>query len=199
MVICEVGPMDAEVFAGASFNLDAALDRLAPHYGEVPEVDSLFGLNGWKGMLKLRSRCYRYNSKLVQFIKCNYIPLPEDNGYEALFGEFSPKDTITDLSTEKLVETDSLKLCYMSKLIDVCNSNRIKLVICYSPAHYCKSNGIDAIKRLANNKDVAFLDYSLDERFRNYKYFIDDSHLNDTGAHAYSSVVAHDLRKEIIE
>jgi hypothetical protein len=200
MVICEVVPMDAEVFNGASFNLDAALDRLAPHYGEVPEVDSMFDLNGWKETLKLRSKSYRYNSKLVQFIKCNYIPLPEDNGYEALFGELNPKDTIIDSPTEKLAEVDSLKLRYVSKLIDVCKSNRIKLVICFSPAHYCgKSNGIDAIKRLASNNDVAFFDYSLDERFRNCKYFNDDSHLNDTGARAYSAVVAHDLRKEIKE
>ena len=82
MVIYEVMNLDAEVSSGATFSLDAALDRLAPHYGEFKAVDSLFALNGWKEKMKMLSKTYRYNSKLVQTIKCNYLPEKEDRGYE---------------------------------------------------------------------------------------------------------------------
>ena len=54
-----------------------------PHYGEFAEIDSMFAINGWKEKVKLLSKTYKYNSNLVQTIKCNYIPWPEDRGYEA--------------------------------------------------------------------------------------------------------------------
>jgi hypothetical protein len=196
MVICEVVPMDAEQYAGPTFNLDAALDRLAPHYGEIPEIDSLFVLNGWKEELKLISKSYRYNSKLVQSVKCNYIPSFEDNGYEALKGEIVVKTLPTERKELTLAKVDSLKLSYVAKLIDMCKSNGIELVMCYSPTYQiAKSSGIEAIKSLAKSRSIPFLDYSNDERLRESKYFKDESHLNDTGAHVYSSLIAHEVKQ----
>jgi hypothetical protein len=195
IVICEVVPQDAEVTNGPTFNLDAALDRLAPHYGEVSEIDSLFKLNGWKESIKLSSNCYRYNSKLVQSIKCNYIPSSEDHGYEARIGEMIPKDTKQIPQAGTLNKIDSIKLDYFSKVINICRNNQIRLIICYSPMYNnTKSNGIDVLKQIANNHAIPFLDYSSDMRIRDCRYFNDETHLNDEGAHLYSSIVAHDLK-----
>jgi hypothetical protein len=188
--------MDAEQYTGSTFNLDAALDRLAPHYGEIPEIDSLFALNGWKEELKLISKSYRYNSKLVQSVKCNYIPSFEDNGYEALTGEIEVKTLPTERRELTLAKVDSLKLSYVAKLIDMCKSNGIELVLCYSPTYQIsKSSGIEAIKSLAMSQSIPFLDYSNDVRLRDSKYFKDESHLNDTGAHVYSSLIAHEVKQ----
>lgn len=195
MVLCDMTPKDAEQSEGSTFSLDAALDRLAPHYGELAEVDSLFKLKGWKESVKLKSVCYRYNSKLVQSIKCNFIPSFEDKGYEALVGDFAADEAQNESGRIEMAQIDSLKLFYVSKMIDLCEANGIKLVMCYSPEYRCTpSNGIGAIKRLARQRGIPFLDNSDKKELCKRKYFKDASHLNDTGAHLYSALVAHEVR-----
>lgn len=58
-------PLDVEASKGATFSLDAAVDRLLLNYGEYGVIDSLIKLKGWKEEVKLSSKTYRYNSKLV--------------------------------------------------------------------------------------------------------------------------------------
>ena len=197
MVILEVLSSDAEVSNGATFSLDAALDRLAPHYGEFSEIDSLFELNGWKEKLKLMSKTCRYNSKLVQTIKCNYIPWPEDRGYEALSGQM----VITNgkaadvLSASVYAEIEDRKIEYIHKFIEICMDNNIKLVMCYSPYYKAEiSKGISLIESIAKEQGIPFYDYGVDERFQKPEYFQDASHLNDDGAKAYTKEVVGRLR-----
>lgn len=92
-------PTDIEVSEGATFTLDAAVDRLLPNYGEYEQIDSLIELKGWKEKVKLLSKTYRYNFKLVQLIKCNFIGVTEDRGYEPLFGVMD--DKLTSESSKK--------------------------------------------------------------------------------------------------
>jgi hypothetical protein len=198
MVICEVMPEDVEQTNGPTFNLEAALDRLAPHYGEIPAIDSLFRLNGWKEIIKLKSKSYRYNSKLVQTIKCNYIPSYEDNGYEALTGELPiERNDTTSVEIPRPANIDSLKLSYVSKLINLCNANDIYLVFCYSPLYYkSESVGIRTIKELADKSSIPFIDYSQSHQFRSNKLYQDAMHLNNIGAQYYTSAIAHDIKKK---
>lgn len=197
MVVYEAMASDAEVSNGATFSLDAALDRLAPHYGEIPAIDSLFAYNGWKEKLKLMSKTYRYNSKLVQTIKCNYIPWPEDRGYEALMGKMEIKGgkAADVLDVNDNAEIEERKLEYMQKLIDLCKANNVKLVMCFSPYYNSKpTKGIELIKDMASRNGVLFLDYGQNERFQNPEYFQDASHLNDTGARAYTEEILKQIK-----
>ena len=126
MVIYDVMDVDAKKYPGPTFTLEAALDRLAPHYGEFAWVDSLFALKDWKEEIKLLSISYRYNSKLVQSIKCNFIPSPEDNGYEKVTGKL--KDNVKFVRNEyDDCDLDEMKLDYLQKMIDITNKNHIKL------------------------------------------------------------------------
>ena len=191
MVILEVISTDVEVSQGATFSLDAALDRYAPHYGEFAEIDSLFAYNGWKERVKLMSKTYRYNSKLVQTIKCNYIPWPEDRGYEALTGVMQvaegeiAADVLTPASEEPTIE--ERKLLYLQKFIDDCEANNIQLVMCYSPYYgQAVPKSIRMIEEMAAMNDVPFLNYGDDGRFQKPEYFQDASHLNDKGAKEFS-------------
>lgn len=196
MVVFEVIGTDVEVSQGATFSLDAALDRYAPHYGEFAEIDSLFGFNGWKEKVKLMSKTYKYNSKLVQTIKCNYIPWPEDRGYEALNGVMQvadgekAADVLSPASDNPNIE--ARKLMYLQKFIDDCKNNNIRLVMCYSP-YYGQAipKSIRIIEELADKNDVPFLIYGDDIRFQKSEYFQDASHLNDTGAKVYSREIAN--------
>ena len=198
MVILEVIGTNAEVSQGASFSLDAALDRYAPHYGEFAEIDSLFVLNGWKEKVKLFSKTYKYNSKLVQTIKCNYIPWPVDRGYEALNGvmKVAEGETVADVLTPSsaLPNIEDRKLEYLQKFIKDCKENNIELVMCYSP-YYGQSNpeSIRMIEQIAAKNDVPFFNYGDNERFQKLEYFQDASHLNDAGAREYSKEVASRL------
>ena len=135
MVILEVIGTDAEVSQSATFSLDAALDRYAPHYGEFAEIDSMFAINGWKEKVKLLSKTYKYNSKLVLTIKCNYIPWPEDRGYEALNGvmKISEGEQAADVLAPSSVEPniEERKLVYLQKFIDV-------LFSILQPSYSCK-------------------------------------------------------------
>lgn len=191
MIVLEVIGSDAEVSQGATFSLDAALDRYAPHYGEFAEIDSLFAFNGWKEKLKLMSKTYKYNSKLVQIIKCNYIPWPEDRGYEALTGvmKVTEGEKIADIlfQSSSKPNIEKRKLVYLQKFIDDCKANDIQLIMCYSP-YYGQSipESIRLIEDLADKNDVKFYNYGDDVRFQKSEYFKDAGHLNDTGAKEYS-------------
>ena len=200
-VILEVIGTDVEVSQTATFSLDAALDRYAPHYGEFAEIDSMFAFNGWKSKVKLLSKTYKYNSKLVQTIKCNYIPWPEDRGYEALNGvmEVAEGKKVADVlgPSSDYPNIEDQKLAYLQKFIDDCYANNIELTICYSP-YYGQDTpaSISFIQEFAEKKGVTFLNYGNDIRFQKQEFFQDASHLNDTGAKVYSNEIASKLKIE---
>lgn len=149
VVIYDVMNLDAFETPGPTFTLDAALDRLSPHYGEYKSVDSLFALKGWKEKLKLMSVTYRYNSKLVQSIKCNFIPQQEDHGYEKLSGKLADT-TAFEERDYYMGALDQEKLRYVQKMIDLTKRNQIGLLFVLSPNYYSNpSNGYDAIKEKA--------------------------------------------------
>lgn len=190
MVIYEVMNLDAEVSQGATFTQDAALDRLAPHYGEFHAVDSLFALNGWKESVKMCSKTYRYNSKLVQTIKCNYLQEKEDRGYEAMCGVMD----VSLIENESVLfndENDSkievAKLEYMESFIGLCKKNGIKLILCFSPYYNTKpSKGVLCIRDLAYRYNVPFYDFSTLEELNSPDLFRDVMHLNDDGAKLFT-------------
>lgn len=192
MVIYEVMNLDAEVSQGATFTLDAALDRLAPHYGEFKAIDSLFAFNGRKEKVKMLSKTYHYNSKLVQTIKCNYLPEKEDRGYEALNGkmnaELYEKDAAARKSSPKnKTKIEDCKLEYMEKFISLCKANDIELVLCFSPYYHNNlSEGIYKIQEVAERYNVPFYEFATDEEFDNPELFNDEMHLNDEGARRYT-------------
>ena len=196
LVLYEVMNLDAEVSKLESFTLDAALDRLAPHYGEFRAIDELFQKKNWKEKLKLNSKTYRYNSKLVQIIKCNYIPSPEDKGYEALIGKMDINSFSKDIEKEcntnknKSADIDEDKVEYIKKFILLCKENDIRLVFMYSP--YYNSNllyGAKLIKEIAESEDIPFYDFVTNSIFNKPEYFKDVMHLNDEGAREYSKFI----------
>lgn len=79
----------------------------------------------------------------------------------------------------------------MHKFIDDCKANDIKLVMCYSP-YYGQTipKSIMFIEELANMNDVTFWNYGDIESFQKSEYFQDASHLNNTGANAFTKEIA---------
>lgn len=186
IVIYEVMPTDIEVSEGATFTLDAAVDRLLPNYGEYEQIDSLIELKGWKEKVKLLSKTYRYNSKLVQLIKCNFIGVTEDRGYEPLFGVMDDKLTAeSSKKEERSIAIEEGKVDCLKKMMHLCKDNNIQLVLAYSP-YYKTYADVKMIKEIAQDESVLFWDMARDTYFDNSTLFRDGMHLNDEGAKAYT-------------
>lgn len=197
IVIYDLMNLDVQEYPGPTFTLDAALDRLAPHYGEYACVDSLFALNGWKEKLKLMFLSYRYNSKLVQSVKCNFIPSPEDNGYEVVLGQLDIQTPFIK-SEYREYELDDLKIYYLKKLIDITKRNNITLFMVLSPKYLGDySNAYDCMKELASENDIVFIDCYNDSTMMKSDYFRDVAHLNDCGAHIWSSYISHLFKNKV--
>ena len=197
VVIYDVMNLDLQEHPGPTFTLDAALDRLAPHYGEFECIDSLFALNGWKERLKLMFMSYRYNSKLVQSIKCNFLPQPEDNGYEKVTGKL-PDNVVFSSNEYDECGLDSLKISYMHKMVQLAQENQIKLLFVLSP--YFRDNpsrALDVAKEIAEQNGLILIDCYNDQKMMKRELFRDVMHLNDEGAHVWSSYLAHILKSEL--
>ena len=194
IVLLEVMNTDAVSSNTSTFGLEAAIDRLAPNYGEYKEIDSLLLLGGWKEKIKMLSMCYRYNSKAVQLIKCNFIRWPEDYGYEAIFGQLPDTSMIRD-GGYKSGKIENEKIYYFNKFIKVCLDNDIKLFFVESPYYEISSSlGIDTLKSISDNYHIKWLDFKNCRELMKPQYFRDFGHLNDVGAHLYSAILAHELK-----
>ncbi len=197
VVIYDVMSLDTKEHPGPTFTLDAALDRLAPHYGEFLSIDSLFLYNGWKERLKLLSLSYRYNSKLVQSIKCNFIPSPENNGYEKADGKL-PDNVEFQYNDYDECELDTLKIYYIHKLVQLGIDNKIKMFFVLSPYFAEKpSKAYDVIKEIARKYGVEVIDCYNDPAMMKRELFRDVMHLNDEGAHIWSAYLAHILKEKL--
>lgn len=197
VVIYDVMNLDIQEYPGPTFTLDAALDRIAPHYGEFECLDNLFALNGWKERLKLMFLTYRYNSKSVQSIKCNFIPSPEDNGYEKVSGHL-PDDVAFESLDYGNYNIDTLKLQYLNKLIHLAKANHIQLIFVLSPYYKDNpSNALDVAKETAEQNGLILIDCYNDPEMMKRELFRDVMHLNDEGAHEWSSFLAHILRNKL--
>lgn len=196
IVLYDVSELDLLPSRTATFTLEAALDRLAPHYRKYAEIDSLYALAGWQEKLKMYSRMYRYNSKLVQLIKCHYIPSQEDAGYEALYGNL-PKNTKLSFTNTPDNRFEYNKKQYLNKLVRLTQAEGIELIFIHSPQYSNdRSAAIDEIKEIAQNNHILFLDFSHTPELMSPSFFKDKRHLNDTGARKFSALLANTLLNE---
>lgn len=196
LVVLDVQDLDIIPSSGATFTLDAALDRLAPHYGQFDGVDSLFVLQNWKERGKLLSKTYRYNSKLVQTIKCNYLAEPEDKGYETVKGKL-PNDVVFKNEPNDKTDFETMKVEYMQRFITLCKKNNIPLLMVYSPIfRNGDSPAIRKIAEMAKSNGVPFWDYSNEPSMTKRENFRDIMHLHDEGAHLWSSFLAIKIKED---
>lgn len=196
LVIYDVMDLDLMEYPGPTFTLEAALDRLAPHYGEFACIYSLFELKGWKEQLKLQSKAYRYNSKLVQSIKCNFMPQPEDHGYEKVVGAL-PENVTFESKPYNDCTLDSLKLGYMKQMVNLAKQNDINMIFVFSPYYMDNpSKALDTAKDIASHYQLDIVDCYNDSNLMKRELFRDVMHLNDDGAHVWSAYLAHILKEK---
>jgi hypothetical protein len=200
LVIYEMMDLDLQQYDGPTFSLDAACDRLSLNYGDYASIDSILFMRGKFEKYKLFCNLYRYNSQIVQLLRCRFQPTIEDNGYERLDGTMSISKTDKEKDYEKRqVVNDELKICYFKKLISLCISNNIPIILVQSPYWNIdgQSEAISKAKQIANRRNIVFIDMANDKDILYEENFYDPLHLNHKGAQSFSSKLASMLKQYI--
>ena len=177
-------------------NAYATTSFFAPYFGQNERADSVFRDAGTYWLYQL-SHLYRFNAKALSnitgLLKDRWAE--EDNGYIPI--------TQPDWYPESLRLWDEVdptspdKLKYIIRFIGLCREYHIQLVWMVSPTYSIVGDHYyDALKTVARQNDIPFLDYHTPSLYHNHpEYFRDETHLWDKGARLYSAIFAGDLKR----
>lgn len=119
--------------------------------------------------------------------------ISEPNGYLPLYGNII--DTTLRFDQQKKFIVDKNKVKVLSQMASDCRNRNIRLILIQSP-RYIKANQ-EKIKSildsLALEHRFEFWDYSDASMILKSKYFNDQEHLNDLGAHEFTRLITDRL------
>ena len=170
------------------------LGWLRPYYNRDGIAD-IFERVDHKEKYKMMSQMYRYNSRFIQMLTDCIHPMQDDavNGFRPLEVEM---DTMKIGERLPASSVDSIKVFYISKMMDEANRCGTKLVMVVSPYW----SGMDTticqpVKELCLSRGIPFLDFSNDPKYlHNNAYFADGVHLNARGADVFTRDVTEKIK-----
>lgn len=178
------------------------ISRFAPFFGMNSRADSLYAIAGvaWKYQL---SHLYRHNATSLTTITglIQAAKESDEKGFYSLKNESGIASSLRLEEEPEPREVDSLKLACLQRFMDLCNENRVKLVLVASPKYtIARDAQYGEMKSLAKKNGIPFLDYHSQGLYHDHpEYFKDIAHLLDEGARLYSSVFASDLKTHIAD
>lgn len=178
------------------------ISMLLPYYYEHPEMRPLIELKSPLEKFKLLSAIYPYNSLLFSIIAGNSRFNKER--FKDLEG-YLPLDRIWNESLKTFPasinnELDSTKIKTYTSFIQACIRSGTKLYIIDSPHFYkllSKDKSDVLSKKIAQEYNITYFDYSDDSLFiNNARYFADIHHLNNSGSIVFSNHLLDDMVKD---
>ncbi|MGS0525487.1 hypothetical protein ACU8V7_10100 [Zobellia nedashkovskayae] len=175
------------------------LSDLHPYYWDYRDVlKPILGLKSKIPDFKLIFKSYQYNSTLVHAIKYLVSPQKDFEGYIPLKGVIKPQIQKGLEKRNESTETPKLDPNFISaykSFIATCKINNVNLLFVVSPWYeqndLSNNNSMLLLQEIAKTENIPVLNLYNDKRFLNQdKLFNDTSHLNDTGAHLFSEIVA---------
>ena len=148
----------------------------------------------------MKSSMYRYNSILLT-IAVNFLQsVPEDDGYEPIYG--TSIDTLeinkTQTSTKNNISNYRLNAYSRQNFINALNrykSAHVPLVIVCSPK-FRPSDNNQQLMKICDSLDIPFIEFYDSPYFNAHpELFKDMSHLNDAGAHVYTALFFEQLKQ----
>ena len=174
------------------------LDMLKPYY-DKPGISEIFfdvsPMEKWKMM----SGMYRYNSNFFGLIGDNLHPMQSfEKGYW-------PSNKEMDYEPENHLGydgpvADSLKLHYLVKFITLAKEKDVPIVFTASPTWFGKEykGYLEPAKNICEEMGVPFIDNYYEKNIcSDKKYWADAIHMNDKGAHKYSSMFVKEIESAI--
>lgn len=196
-VILDCYSIDVEESPSFVYNWGALTD-FYPYYGRDDTLDLMIGKMGLKHTARINiSHTYRHNTRFMDY----YTKVDANNcGYEPVFGRIK----ILEPKPEKNISPniDSEKIEYLRRLIDICHRNEIAVVVSVSPRFSQEvesemqiAEKYKVVKELCDNTNTPFMYYEFDSLYlKHSEWFKDVAHLNNEGAHVFSSYFVHDLK-----
>jgi len=172
-------------------------------YEKLKERDPDFLFYKWLPFYSLPYMQKKYLS--ISFRGFFKVTTPFDQSFIKGFVPI-PKETAVDPDTLTYTPYQSLpkRLIYESldSIIHIARSRQIKLFFVISPMFHKQVEStqnreafVSTLKRIAQDKQIPFFDYSLDEITMKKELFCKPKHLNKKGADLFSYTFAKDLRQ----
>ena len=168
-------------------------------YGASQAVTEVLDKDVLKGFdkVKMLSNLYRYNNTLEWIATAYLSNWGEGDGYFPM--------PITNNSMKKKVAKDyffqphPVCLSYLDQIIEICQHNKIQLVLCVSPSlSYSLYGTNDWMMKYAHDKGVKAQDFTGDTTYVDHSdLFYDATHLNDRGAQLFTSNFIKTLKTEL--
>ena len=167
------------------------MDLLLPLYTANRYVKQYMDALGWKKKVKCESNLYRYNQILLR-IASSFFASADSTGYEPLYKEMTViPEFHAEASTHDLNDYSTNNL---SRVMEKAQEKGIQMIVVSSPRFMPSSDN----RRLADfcaKYEVPYIDLYNLELFNSHpEYFQDQGHLNDKGAHIYSSIFFEHLK-----
>jgi len=147
---------------------------------------------------KMYSQLYKYSNDFIQILADNFQPTKKvlNGGYKPLYGTMNYEPKIIEEKSEPL-EWNPTKKFFFDKFCKLCRKKDIKLFVTYSPIY--KATSIEKYKYIimyCQENDIPLLNHYTDTMLTTRrKYFKDRTHLNNEGAHIYTSIISKEIKK----
>ncbi len=172
------------------------LEFVAPHYKHNNVAHEYLNMLGWKERLKMLSGMYRYNSKLPRMLLAGTQPA-DSTGYTAIEGLQQVVDNPESMRPIPEAIGDGYNpLCIQNfkRIIVLCQKKNVPLLAVTSPEYKPYDNNT-YIQEICQQYNVPYLNrYNMELFNNNPQWFWDGYHLNDEGAHIYTSLFFQDLK-----
>jgi hypothetical protein len=166
-------------------------DDLIPFYPGSSILKEVIMQRSSLEKIKMLSRIYPYNSRILKILMGNKSRKREHQGYIPLENKWSG-------SLRKFIfsnEIDYEMVNYFIKFIILARSKQTNIFVIISPTYYKYLNispTATIAKKICDQYNIPFWDFSQMTQFiSRSEYFLDETHLNSLGADIYSKIVAY--------
>lgn len=171
------------------------LEFSAPYYWHNSVVRDYLDRCGWKERIKMKSSFYRYNDRALRIAKSFMTTGNDSTGYEPIFGTL--KDTLVIDNEKKersYADINQFTLENFIRVLKKCKEKNVAIIVTTSPRYRPNDNN-DILDSICRCYGVPHIERYNNELFNtNLRYFKDRGHLNDIGAHVYTSLFFGDLK-----
>lgn len=184
MVIYDVQP-EFDLFVGDDNH--RYLTWLKGHY-DRDGIAEIFESVDKTEKFKMRSRMYRYNSRLVELLADYLHPISNarEDDFRPSKGNLNPRKIKRGGQLTHHRHVDPVKLGYIGKLVE--ESEGCRLVFVVSPIWYgMDGRQLAPLKAICDGHGIPFLDFSNDPKYVHHdEFFKDGTHMNSTGADEFT-------------
>ena len=175
------------------------LSNMYPLYKKDPDVKIIVDHENKEDGIALRYlNLYRYNSNLLGLFRATLLGVEPiaHNGYKPLYSSW---ESDIEVLEDEYPTVSTFKECYLRKNIESCKNAGVGIVFYNSPEFKRYKNNTaweKHIETICREYDIPFINHAHDSLFLSHKdWFNEPVHLNDEGAHVYTSIVSQELKQ----